>query len=77
MANGSACSCGFRRELHIAHTHAGVEDLCLLDGELFIDDRKVYPGDYQRAEVGSGNQHVWSQTGCTCVLLTSTKDILH
>lgn len=36
-----------------------------------IDDRKLYPGDYNRAEGGSVDRRVWSETGCTCVLLTS------
>jgi anti-sigma factor ChrR (cupin superfamily) len=58
------------------HSHAGVEELHLLDGELWIDDRKLYPGDYNRAEPGTGDQRVWSETGCTCVLITSTKDVL-
>jgi anti-sigma factor ChrR (cupin superfamily) len=58
------------------HTHAGLEELFLLDGELWIDDRKLYPGDYNRAEAGSGDKRVWSETGCTCVLVTSTRDIL-
>jgi anti-sigma factor ChrR (cupin superfamily) len=58
------------------HTHAGVEELHLLDGELWIDDRKLYPGDYSRALPGTGDNRVWSETGCTCVLITSTKDVL-
>ena len=58
------------------HTHAGREELHLLDGELWIDDRKLYPGDYNRAEAPTGDKRVWSETGCTCVLITSTKDIL-
>jgi quercetin dioxygenase-like cupin family protein len=58
------------------HTHAGVEELHLLHGELWINDRKLYPGDYNRAEPGTGDQHVWSETGCTCVLITSTRDVL-
>jgi anti-sigma factor ChrR (cupin superfamily) len=58
------------------HTHAGVEELHLFDGELWIDDRKLYPGDYNRAEPGTGDKRVWSETGCTCVLVTSTRDIL-
>ena len=58
------------------HTHDGVEELHLLDGELWIDDRKLYPGDYSRAEPGSGDIRVWSETGCTCVLLTSSHDVL-
>ena len=58
------------------HTHAGVEELHLLQGELWIDDRKLYPGDYNRAAAGTGDQRVWSETGCTCLLVTSTDDIL-
>jgi anti-sigma factor ChrR (cupin superfamily) len=58
------------------HTHAGVEELHLLEGELWIDERKLYPGDYNRAEAGTGDKRVWSETGCTCVLITSTRDIL-
>ncbi|MGH7345880.1 MAG: cupin domain-containing protein, partial [Candidatus Rokuibacteriota bacterium] len=58
------------------HRHAGVEELYLLHGELMIDDKKLYPGDYSRAEPGSADQRVWSETGCTCVLLTSTRDLL-
>jgi anti-sigma factor ChrR (cupin superfamily) len=58
------------------HTHAGVEELHLLDGELWIDDRKLYPGDYNRAEQGTSDARVWSETGCTCVLITSTRDTL-
>lgn len=58
------------------HTHAGVEELHLLDGELWIEERKLYPGDYNRGEPGTGDKLVWSETGCTCVLITSTRDIL-
>jgi anti-sigma factor ChrR (cupin superfamily) len=58
------------------HTHAGVEELHLLDGELWINDRKLYPGDYNYAVPGTDDQRVWSETGCTCVLITSTRDIL-
>jgi len=58
------------------HNHAGIEELHLLDGELWIEDRKLYPGDYNRAEPGTGDSRVWSETGCTCVLVTSFHDIL-
>jgi len=59
-----------------AHTHAGVEELYLLDGELWIDERKLFPGDYNYGAPGAGDERVWSETGCTCVLVTSTKDVL-
>jgi anti-sigma factor ChrR (cupin superfamily) len=58
------------------HRHAGVEELYLLHGELWIDEKKLYPGDYNHAEAGTGDQRVWSETGCTCILLTSTRDLL-
>jgi hypothetical protein len=58
------------------HTHAGVEELHLLDGELWIDERKLVPGDYNYGAPGAGDDRVWSETGCTCVLITSTKDVL-
>ena len=56
------------------HRHVGVEELHLLQGELWIDEKKLYPGDYIRAESDSVDHRVWSETGCTCVLITSTKD---
>jgi len=59
-----------------AHTHAGVEELHLLDGELWIDGRKLVPGDYNYGAPGAVDERVWSETGCTCVLITSTKDTL-
>ena len=59
-----------------AHTHAGVEELHLLDGELWIEERKLFPGDYSYGAPGAGDERVFSETGCTCVLVTSTKDVL-
>lgn len=58
------------------HTHSGIEELHLLHGELWIDDRKLYPGEYNRAERGTSDARVWSETGCTCVLITSPSDVL-
>jgi anti-sigma factor ChrR (cupin superfamily) len=59
-----------------AHTHAGIEELHLLDGELWIDSRKLFPGDYNYGAPGETDERVWTETGCTCVLVTSTKDSL-
>jgi hypothetical protein len=58
------------------HTHAGVEELHLLAGQLWIDDRKLVPGDYNYGPPGASDYRVWTETGCTCVLVTSTKDRL-
>jgi anti-sigma factor ChrR (cupin superfamily) len=59
-----------------AHTHAGEEELHLLDGELWIDGRKLVPGDYNYGARGAGDESIRSDTGCTCVLVTSSKDVL-
>jgi anti-sigma factor ChrR (cupin superfamily) len=59
-----------------AHTHASIEELHLLDGDLWIDGRKLFPGDYNCGAPGTDDERVWSKTGCTCLLVTSTKDTL-
>jgi anti-sigma factor ChrR (cupin superfamily) len=59
-----------------AHTHAGAEELHLLDGELWIDDRHLAPGDYNYGTPGAADERVWSETGCTCFLVTTTDDVL-
>jgi hypothetical protein len=64
------------RTYYPPHRHAGVEELHLLDGELFVDQRKLYPGDYLRSESGSVDHRVWSEAGCTCVLITSLHDVI-
>ena len=62
--------------IYPAHTHADVEELHLLDGELWIDERKLFPGDYNHGPPGASDERVWSETGCTCLLITSVEDIL-
>jgi anti-sigma factor ChrR (cupin superfamily) len=59
-----------------AHVHAQAEELYLLNGELWIDDRKLSPGDYNYGAPDAADHRVWSERGCTCLLLTSTRDML-
>jgi hypothetical protein len=58
------------------HMHGGIEELHLLHGILKVDARTLYPGDFIQAEAGSVDHRVWSETGCTCFLVTSTNDAL-
>lgn len=58
------------------HRHAGIEELHVLDGELWIEDRKLYSGAFTRAGPGTSDGRVWSETGCICVLITSRRDAL-
>ena len=59
-----------------SHRHADIEELHLLEGELWIEDRKLYPGDYNFGQPGATDHRVFSETGCTCVLITSTRDVI-
>jgi quercetin dioxygenase-like cupin family protein len=58
------------------HVHAGLEELHMLQGELLVNDQKLYAGDYLRSEPGTEDHRVWSETGCMGVLITSFKDVL-
>ena len=58
------------------HRHGGVEELYMLAGELIVDDQTYHPGEYRRAKAGTVDHRVWSETGCTCVLITSYRDEL-
>ena len=58
------------------HRHGGVEELYMLAGELIVDDQTYHPGEYRRADAGTVDHRVWSETGCTCVLITSYRDVL-
>jgi len=58
------------------HRHDGIEELYLLDGVLIVDDKTLYPGDYLRSDPGTVDRVVRSETGCTCVLMTSFRDVI-
>ena len=59
-----------------SHRHDGIEELYLLDGVLIVDDKTLHPGDYLRSDAGTVDQVVRSETGCTCVLMTSLRDVI-
>jgi anti-sigma factor ChrR (cupin superfamily) len=58
------------------HRHAGVEELHMLHGDLIVGDRTLRAGDYLRSEPDSVDLRVWTETGCTGVLLTSIRDVI-
>lgn len=58
------------------HRHGGVEELHMLEGELIVDHETFRPGDYRRTAAGTVDRRVWSQTGCTCLLITSIRDAI-
>ncbi|HET8946467.1 MAG TPA: cupin domain-containing protein [Candidatus Polarisedimenticolia bacterium] len=58
------------------HTHAGVEELYMFEGDLTVDDKHLVAGDYLRSEPGSSDHRVRTATGCSGVLITSSRDLL-
>jgi hypothetical protein len=36
----------------------------------------LFPGDRNYSSPGASDERVWNETGCTCLLITSTKDTL-
>jgi anti-sigma factor ChrR (cupin superfamily) len=57
-----------------AHRHSELEECYMLHGDLCVDDKRYSAGEYFRAEAGTVDHRVWTETGCTCVLITSLKD---
>jgi hypothetical protein len=69
MWNGTCQHAGAARARYElpTQTHAGVEELHLLAG---------VAGDYNYGPPGHTGVRIWSATGCTGVLITSTEDVL-
>jgi len=43
---------------------------------LTVGDRTLHAGDYLRSEPGTVDLRVWTQSGCTGVLITSFRDVI-
>jgi quercetin dioxygenase-like cupin family protein len=58
------------------HRHAGDEELYMLHGDLTVGDRVLQAGDYLHSHAGTVDRRVWTEHGCTGVLLTSFRDAI-
>lgn len=56
------------------HRHGGVEEIYMLEGDLWFGDQLFGPGDYIRAEVGSRHGSAHSQEGCMFFVRASMDD---
>ena len=73
----SACSSASRREGSIRLTRTRDARNCICStASCGSTTGSSLPGDYNRAEAGTSDARVWSETGCTCVLITSARDVL-
>ena len=59
-----------------AHINSGPEDFYILSGDLVVGDRKLGPGDFHHADVGSQHEVNYSEQGCTLLAVLTTDDPL-
>ena len=48
----------------------------MLEGDMIVDDKKLHAGDYLRSVPGTADKRVWTETGCSGILITSSQDRL-
>lgn len=57
-----------------AHRHADVEELYLLEGQVYLSGVLMRPGDYCRAEAGSVHDRIHTPTGCLFIATASQRN---
>ncbi len=57
-----------------SHRHSQVEELYLLEGDLFVEGQKMGPGDYCRGEPDSVHGEVSTEAGALFLVLSSPQD---
>lgn len=57
------------------HTHDGLEECLVLEGELILGEVRMRPGDYQWAEDGTDHVEQWTDVGAT-VLISGPMSLL-
>lgn len=57
-----------------SHRHTEVEELFLLTGDLHLGEDVMYAGDYCRAESDSIHGEIFTNGGCTYLVMSSSKD---
>jgi anti-sigma factor ChrR (cupin superfamily) len=58
------------------HVHAGAEECYVVAGDLFVGDRRMHAGDFQRARAGSRHPVQSTEKGCVLLLTSSLHDEL-
>ena len=56
------------------HRHVETEECYVLDGDLQIGGQTFRAGDYVRAEAGSIHEGIYSEQGCTLLILSSQRN---
>ncbi len=56
------------------HSHAGMEEIFLISGDLSTNGRVLGPGDYLRHAAGTQHHKATSQHGCRALLVTAREN---
>jgi len=56
------------------HQHHGPEDLYMLTGTLRVEGRELSAGDFHHAEPGSHHSRLFSEHGCTALMVLPARD---
>jgi anti-sigma factor ChrR (cupin superfamily) len=54
----------------VAHQHQGVEECYVIEGDFYVNDLRLGPGDYHRAEPGSIHDSLYSENGNLLLIIS-------
>jgi len=57
-----------------SHHHNGAEECYILEGDLVAEGKTLGPGDFHHAEADSDHEPLYSNNGCTAILVLDAKD---
>ena len=57
-----------------SHSHAEIEELFMLSGDLHLEGQRMRPGDYCRGDAGSAHGETFTDTGCLFLLMASQEN---
>ena len=57
-----------------SHSHAAIEELFMLSGDLHVESQVMRAGDYCRADSGSIHGETFSDTGCLFLMMASQEN---
>jgi quercetin dioxygenase-like cupin family protein len=62
------------RAVYPAHKHNDIEEVFVLEGDLFVDGVRMVPGDYCRSEPGSIHAATTTESGALLLVSASQED---
>ncbi|MEO8446929.1 MAG: cupin domain-containing protein [bacterium] len=57
-----------------SHHHSGAEECYVISGDLHVEGKILGPGDFHHAESGSDHHPLYSENGCSVILVVDPQD---